>query len=257
MTESMTRGEAMGLLDGSGTPRTEWDRLVNRLPDIPPAVGVETSAVAEAREAAVEAYQAIDDLVSTPEAYELLTRPVEQVADERYRAALKSGEKAPAYPADELRRQRVELQHRFDALVPPYRTAVSRVKQAIRDTLPEAAEITAARYTEAESAYREAWLVYKRAKQAYADAVDARAEVLEAGGDGETTLVSMRTSLRNNPVSDVITGPAYDHDPVDVVRDVRLRFVSLELPDPGKVGTGRQRGASGESASFDDQSQWA
>lgn len=204
--QQITRAEMLGF----DVPKPLWAKLADRIPVLPTVPGgVTTDAIEAAMEAAFEATQAADDVITEDDAYRALHSEPEELADAEYRKALASGDTKAKYDADRWRRVRLETEHRFNQAVSVARSKVAEAQRVIRAEAPNLIEGSNARLIAARREWEDTYAAMLAAKRAFAVAADQRADLLLATGEDKQNTATVNTAsiLRNTPVSQYVIGP--------------------------------------------------
>src|SRR5690606_36290714 len=141
--------------------------------------GLDVPELREAHGAAMEAYLAVDDVISEKDAYEVLVvDDIDEWAEEKDLRALRAGDKAAKVEGDRLRKLRAETVGRAEQ-ARQERTRTRRAyEKLLKEYALEIAKLAARRLedaetsvVEAEAAFREAYRQYQHAVARMEDAV--------------------------------------------------------------------------------------
>lgn len=216
--------------------------------------GLDVPELREAHDAAMEAYYAVDDVISAKDAYEVLVvDDIDELAEEKYLRALRSGDKSAKYEGDRLRQLRAETIAKAERAIQEATRTRRAYEKLLKEYALEIAKLAARRLEESESSLVEAETAFRSAYRQYQQAVARMEDAVHRAG--LVTVVNARQmygkarAVANRHLGDSIQL---------TIRDVRsaLDAVATGWREATDSGTTPPRGSAGESASFDHDGVW-
>lgn len=216
--------------------------------------GLDVPELREAYDAAMEAYYAVDDVISEKAAYEVLVvDDIDELAEEKYLRALRSGDKSAKYEGDRLRKLRAETIAKAEKAIQEATRTRRAYEKLLKEYSLEIAKLAARRLEDAESAVLEAEAAFRGAYRQYQQAVARMEDAVHRAG--LVTVVNVR-QIRGK--AQAIASRNFGDSVQLTIQDVRRAFDGFATGwrEATDSGTTPPRGGVGESASFDHDGMW-
>ena len=216
--------------------------------------GLDAPELREAHDAAMEAYLAADDVISAKDAYEVLVvADIDELAEEKYLRALRSGDKSAKYEGDCLRRLRAETIAKAEQATQEATRTRRAYEKLLKEYALEIAKLAARRLEDAESSVMKAEAAFRSAYREYQQAVTRMEDAVHRAG-----LMTVVNARQIRGKAQAIASRNFGDSVQLTIWDVRRAFDGFatgwrEATDSGATPA---RGGAGESASFDHDGVW-
>jgi len=232
-----------------------YRRLSDRLEAPEPLPeGLDAPELQEAYDAAMEAYLAADDVITEKDAYEVLVvDDIDELAEEKYLRALRSGDKSAKYEGDRLRKLRAETIAKAERAIQEATRARRAYEKLLKEYSLEIAKLAARRLEDAETSVVEAEAAFREAYRQYQQAVARMEDAVHRAG--LVTVVNVR-QIRGK--AQAIASRQFGDSVQLTIQSVRRAFDGFATGwrEATDSGTTPPRGGVGESASFDHKGVW-
>src|SRR5690606_36888321 len=216
--------------------------------------GLDVPELREAHDAAMEAYLAVDDVISEKDAYEVLVvDDIDELAEEKYLRALRSGDKSAKFEGDRLRKLRAETIARAEQAIQEATRTRRAYEKLLKEYSLEIAKLAARRLEDAESSVMEAEAAFRSAYRQYQQAVARMEDAVHRAG--LVTVVNVR-QIRGK--AQAVASRNFGDSVQLTIENVRRAFDGFATGWREATGSGTTppRGGAGESASFDHEGTW-
>lgn len=216
--------------------------------------GLDVPELQEAHDAAMEAFDAADDVISAKDAYEVLVvADIDALAEEKYLRALRAGDKSAKFEGDRLRKLRAETIAKAEKATQEAIQKRRAYEKLLKKYSLEIAKLAARRLEEAESSVVEAETAFRDAYRQYQHAVARMEDAVHRAG--LVTVVNVR-QIRGN--AQAVASRNFGDSVRLTIQSVRRAFDSFAegWREATESGTTPPRGVAGESASFDHKGVW-